>query len=833
MARLRLCVPDGTLNYITNPSMRYDTSDWNAQGATVTRTLARVRFGVASLQVVTDGAALHEGAYFRVSALDGISDTLTVSAYVRGTGVARIRLDDNAIGGREYAGDPVVLSDIRWTRLTVSGRCHGGDDLRLYVETAEGAAAARTFYVDGAQMERKPYPTTYCDGEQPGCFWAGIHHDSNSQRRASTREGGRWVEISGPDREAEDLYMTTAGGLGMAPLRNNTQTFAQAPGGFQQNAKVDMRVMTFAFHARYKKFFRDIPASLVRLHELRQLLIDVIKPDRTGGDEAIWFEYTDGDIPLYFRARYDGGLEGDWDVRQGNVNSFPLRLLAEDPFFREDTQDASLIDFQESIEVNYVAARIDGRWTNMNYGFDRYPYEATFGPRRKLYVVGDSNMTVANNDTDAIDPQIAIGGRASWNGEKWEALGGAALSAISNIFAIAVGLNGYIYVGGDFTSIGGVSAARIAYWDGSAWNAMGSGVNGDVYAIVVASNGDIYVGGALTTAGGLTVNRVARWDGSSWHRLGQYQGLNAIVRSLALSRDGSSILYVGGDFTDENGNPGSGLNHVAQYSTLTGQFSAMGNGFDDSVNAMAVNAANELFVSGIFSLSGSESMNSVAVWQGSAWKSLGTGLLNVNGIANGSSDDLALFSDQRLIVTGTFAFAGGIPVENVAVWNGYTWTHLDAHIDTSLNKMVRVDPDTDDIFLGLDQSAAGQQLIFSGRTTIHNMGSRACNPVFYVKGPGTLKYIENHRTMKRMYFDLPINENEEILIDTGRGRLTSSHGRNVMQTLLDGSDFHNFLILPGDNDLLCFIDNDVDAQMSVQMPIQHWSADAGGRGEEL
>lgn len=30
MATLRILVPDGTTNYITNPSMRYDASGWNA-----------------------------------------------------------------------------------------------------------------------------------------------------------------------------------------------------------------------------------------------------------------------------------------------------------------------------------------------------------------------------------------------------------------------------------------------------------------------------------------------------------------------------------------------------------------------------------------------------------------------------------------------------------------------------------------------------------------------------------------------------------------------------------------------------------------------------------
>ena len=133
MATLRILVPDGTTNYIKNPSLRYDTSDWNALGSTVTRTLTRARFGVASLQVVTAGTSLNEGAFFRVSALNGVSDNITISVYARGNGEVRLRLDDNSIGGNEYISQPVQLNDKRWTRLTVSGRCHGGNDVRQVV----------------------------------------------------------------------------------------------------------------------------------------------------------------------------------------------------------------------------------------------------------------------------------------------------------------------------------------------------------------------------------------------------------------------------------------------------------------------------------------------------------------------------------------------------------------------------------------------------------------------------------------------------------------------------------------------------------------------------
>src|SRR6185436_17926970 len=61
---------------------------------------------------------------------------------------------------------------------------------------------------------------------------------------------------------------------------------------------------------------------------------------------------------------------------------------------------------------------------------------------------------------------------------------------------------------------GGVSAYRIAKWDGNSWTAFGSGMNGTsarVYAIAVATSGaELYAGGFFTTAGGKTSPNAAR-----------------------------------------------------------------------------------------------------------------------------------------------------------------------------------------------------------------------------------------------------------------------------------------------------------------------------------
>jgi hypothetical protein len=72
-----------------------------------------------------------------------------------------------------------------------------------------------------------------------------------------------------------------------------------------------------------------------------------------------------------------------------------------------------------------------------------------------------------------------------------------------------------LYAGGAFTSAGGVSANRIAKWNGSAWSALGSGMNARVDALTVFDDGTgpaLYAGGFFTTAGGVSANRIAKWN---------------------------------------------------------------------------------------------------------------------------------------------------------------------------------------------------------------------------------------------------------------------------------------------------------------------------------
>lgn len=803
-ASIRILVPDETTNYIKNPALRFDTSGYVSVGSTISRTLDRARFGIASLKIITSGSAFYEGAYYRVNWLQGIQSQVTASAYVRGSGSVRIRLIE---GSNQWFSETIFLDDVRWHRISVTGRCSGSNDVRLYAETSLKAQAV-TFYADGFQLEPKGYPTTYCDGDQQNCSWNIVSHGSISTRPFDTRTGGRWVTLVGCERVDKNLYATVVGGLGVAPIRNNIQSYADSPGSYFQDIKVLDRVITITFHAKSPDLTRKKDVSLRDLHELRQMLFDIIKPDKTVGQEEFVIEYQDDGEPVYIKARYEAGLEGDWDMRNRWEMSFPVRFVAVAPYIFSDDQQVNMLDIKETTIYNYVLGRFDGIWRELNGGFDNYAVAFAIGKRGEIYAVG--NFVRANNKATAIDPQIHANFIAYWDGSQWQQLGTGANGFINGI---AIAPNGNVYVVGNFTSIGGVAANRAAMWNGSAWAAMATGLNGAGFDVKVAPNGDVYVGGSFTQAGTVPAYYCARWDGSSWHNMGLELGLNNFVNTIAISSDGT-VVYLGGDFTDEFGSPGNlALNYVAEYEPLFNQFFEMGDGFDDSVYKIVLSSSNTLYACGEFLSSGAQPMLYVSYWNGGAWFGLSSG-------ANNTVRDIDVNSQGVLLAVGDFTRIGSVDAQYAAMWNGSSWVNLDTDI-TGVGYAVTFDA-KGNIFLSFNGTIADSAAI----TTVNNISTAETSPKIYILGPGTLRWIENQTTKKRVYADLNILNDEEVIVDFAQGKVISSIRSDLAYAISPGSDVRAWTLLPGQNKIAVLMDNDVDALMQISYTPRHWSADA-------
>ena len=218
-----------------------------------------------------------------------------------------------------------------------------------------------------------------------------------------------------------------------------------------------------------------------------------------------------------------------------------------------------------------------------------------------------------------------------------------------------------LIIGGSFTTAGGVPAAHIAAWDGSAWQPLGAGTNDSVRALAVY-NGELIAAGFFTTAGGVACSHIARWNGTAWQPLGS--GANGDVYTLS-NYDGA--LIAGGAFVIAGNPPCS---RVARWNGSAWQplgLGISGGGLFCRVIALAVHEGG-LFAGGYFTLSGLQTCNCIARWDGSAWNPLGSG---TDGTVR------ALFSYQGdLLVCGDFHSADGVQCSN-ARWNAGAFEPLD------------------------------------------------------------------------------------------------------------------------------------------------------------
>ena len=235
---------------------------------------------------------------------------------------------------------------------------------------------------------------------------------------------------------------------------------------------------------------------------------------------------------------------------------------------------------------------------------------------------------------------------------------------------------GNLYIGGDFTNAGGMTANHIAKWNGSAWSTLGSGMNDAVNALVVVprvGGGTVLcAGGDFTTAGGVAnTNHIAKWNGSSWSALGS--GVGNAVNALAV--DGAGHLYAGAGPVVEQWDGSA-------WSTL-GVTSISGILF--YVKALAVvprvGGGTDLYAGGAFTTAGGVTVNHIAQWDGSAWLALGSGM---DGAVNALAVVPRVGGGTDLYAGGDFTTAGGVTVNYIAQWNGSAWSPLGSGVDSSV-----------------------------------------------------------------------------------------------------------------------------------------------------
>jgi hypothetical protein len=292
-------------------------------------------------------------------------------------------------------------------------------------------------------------------------------------------------------------------------------------------------------------------------------------------------------------------------------------------------------------------------------------------------------LVVAGGFTSVAGMQLT--NMAKWDASGWSPFGPTPDGMVEALCLFDDGTGTALYAAGSFSNAGGLPAARVARWDGSAWSPLGSGMNGPVRALLAFDDGTgpaLYAGGSFTVAGGLPAERVARWDGSSWAPLGAGLGSTTLgnkhVHALSAYDDGSGMaLYAGGRMTHSGTTPISIVSRWdgASWQSVGNQFAQGGASFD-SVVTMTVyddGTGPALYVGGDFSTQSLPHIRDLAKWDGASWTAPG------NGVFGWNVTELTVFDDgagPKLYVGGDFTSVGGIPMPDLARWDGSAWSTL-------------------------------------------------------------------------------------------------------------------------------------------------------------
>ena len=136
-------------------------------------------------------------------------------------------------------------------------------------------------------------------------------------------------------------------------------------------------------------------------------------------------------------------------------------------------------------------------------------------------------------------------------------------------------------------------------------------------------------------------------------------------------------LIVAGEF-DSIG--GISAHNIAKWNGT--QWSALSSGFKIKAsysNTLSVNSIlvynGDLYAGGQFDTAGGMPANNIAKWDGTSWSALGLGLPGYNYIVL----TLAVYNGA-LYAGGRFDTAGGLRANNIAKWNGTQWSTVDSGI---------------------------------------------------------------------------------------------------------------------------------------------------------
>lgn len=177
-------------------------------------------------------------------------------------------------------------------------------------------------------------------------------------------------------------------------------------------------------------------------------------------------------------------------------------------------------------------------------GGDRFGYAVSISDDGNTVAIGS-----ANNNSSTGHTRIY-----KWDGTNWNKVGldidGGAIGDLSG-WSVSLSDDGNTVAVGAPANSSNTGRTKIYSWDGTAWNPVGSNIDGEVagdesgWSVSLSGNGNTVAIGAPYHNGKAGHTRIFEWDGTNWNKIGSNIDGDAaddrLGYSVSLSDDGQTV----------------------------------------------------------------------------------------------------------------------------------------------------------------------------------------------------------------------------------------------------------------------------------------------------
>lgn len=300
-------------------------------------------------------------------------------------------------------------------------------------------------------------------------------------------------------------------------------------------------------------------------------------------------------------------------------------------------------------------------------------------------------LATVGNEIVAVGPFTKVGGlttarAARWDGTAWQRMdqGLPTINASADTGITGLTLRAVTTFQGRPAICGGLtrkvgttdkSYAYIATWNGASWDSLNTrGAPGDVYDLITYDNALVVAGTFVRMDTLANVGGVARWDGTQWRRIGP-QSTFTTPAFVSLATDGGALIAAGSfDST----------------TTVRSKRIAAWNGSSWSAWA-ASDPSGSIFTTTFFQgkLLAGGNFGLRQIPQGGLADTLASNIKKMD--CSTSSANALLVLNNQLIVGGNFNQAGPVPALSLANWSGTTWTSLGRHQNLGVSALTTYD----------------------------------------------------------------------------------------------------------------------------------------------